>query len=239
MPVFSAASASLEQSGDVTAAKFDVTAGVVTSPQRQNLHDRVRAAAMMRADALMVAVPARAAVVVVVAVLALIGPECAPGRDAGDNVVLITLDGARTEEIFGGLDLDILKSTLRENQKVEETPVVQALLGDDAEERRAKLMPFFWSLVTEHGSIAGDPALGSARAASQPALVLVSRLRRDPARRAASTTSSRATIRFATRIRPCSRRSANAHGAAAREGCHVRAAGASSTRSSSTPKAPR
>jgi hypothetical protein len=32
-------------------------------------------------------------------------------RDA-DNVVLVTLDGARTEEVFGGLDLDVLKSTL-------------------------------------------------------------------------------------------------------------------------------
>src|SRR2546423_13348889 len=30
-----------------------------------------------------------------------------------DSVILVTLDGARTQEIFGGLDLDILRSTLR------------------------------------------------------------------------------------------------------------------------------
>ena len=31
----------------------------------------------------------------------------------GDNVILITLDGVRTEEVFGGLDVDILRSTLK------------------------------------------------------------------------------------------------------------------------------
>ena len=43
-------------------------------------------------------------------------------RGAGDNVILITLDGARTEEVFGGLQVDILKSTLRKGQTVEESP---------------------------------------------------------------------------------------------------------------------
>ena len=32
-----------------------------------------------------------------------------------DNVILVTLDGARTQEIFGGLDLDILQSTSGNN----------------------------------------------------------------------------------------------------------------------------
>src|SRR5262245_41178697 len=30
-----------------------------------------------------------------------------------ENIVLITLDGARTQEIFGGLDLEILKSVVK------------------------------------------------------------------------------------------------------------------------------
>ena len=30
-----------------------------------------------------------------------------------ENVVLITFDGARTQEVFGGLDLDILKDKTR------------------------------------------------------------------------------------------------------------------------------
>jgi hypothetical protein len=79
-----------------------------------------------------------------------------------DNVILITLDGVRTEEMFGGLDLDILKSTLRENQKVEDTTAYKRFWAPTREARRQKVMPFFWSLVTDHGSIAGDPAAGSA-----------------------------------------------------------------------------
>ena len=88
-------------------------------------------------------------------------PAAPPAADTGDTVVLITLDGARHEEIFGGLDLDILKSTLKENQRVEDSPVYQRFWAPTPDERRRKLMPFFWRLVTEEGSIAGNAALGS------------------------------------------------------------------------------
>jgi Type I phosphodiesterase / nucleotide pyrophosphatase len=77
-------------------------------------------------------------------------------------VILITLDGARTEEMFGGLDLDVLKSTLRENQLVEDQPAYRRFWANSPEERRAKLMPFFWgTLMRDHGSIAGNPKTGS------------------------------------------------------------------------------
>jgi len=78
-----------------------------------------------------------------------------------DAVVLVTLDGARTEEIFGGLDLDVLKSTLKPEQKVEASPLYQRFWADTPEARRQKILPFFWTLVTEQGSIAGNRALGS------------------------------------------------------------------------------
>ena len=106
-------------------------------------------------------------------------------RDAGDNVVLITLDGARTEEIFGGLQLDILKSTMREKQVVEDSPAYRRFWAATPEERRLKLMPFFWSLVTREGSIAGNRRLGSSGSTHERPLVLVSGLFRDPARRGA------------------------------------------------------
>jgi Type I phosphodiesterase / nucleotide pyrophosphatase len=84
-------------------------------------------------------------------------------RGAGDNVILITLDGARTEEIFGGLQLDILRSTLRTGQTVEESPAYRQFWAETAQARREKLMPFFWkTLMAERGSIAGNPSLGSA-----------------------------------------------------------------------------
>ena len=75
------------------------------------------------------------------------------------SVVLVTLDGARIEELFGGLDAGIVKSQLKEGQRLEDQPIYRRFWAPTADERRAKLMPFFWgTLMREHGSIAGDPA---------------------------------------------------------------------------------
>jgi hypothetical protein len=81
---------------------------------------------------------------------------------AADNVILITLDGARVQEMFGGLDLEILRSTLKKGQTVEDRPVYRRFWAAEAVARREKLMPFFWkTLMSEHGSIAGNRMLGS------------------------------------------------------------------------------
>jgi hypothetical protein len=79
------------------------------------------------------------------------------------KLILITLDGARIEEMFGGLDVTVLRSTMRQNQKVERQPVYHRFWAETAEQRREKLMPFFWgTLMREHGSIAGNVRIGSA-----------------------------------------------------------------------------
>ena len=80
---------------------------------------------------------------------------------SGDNIILVTLDGARTEEVFGGLDLEIFRSTLKADAKAEDHPVYRRYWAGSREERRRKLMPFFWTLVTDQGSIAGDRQLDS------------------------------------------------------------------------------
>ena len=83
-------------------------------------------------------------------------------QSAADNVILITFDGARIEEMFAGLQVDILQSTLRQGQKLEDAPIYRRFWADSPKARREKLMPFFWkTLMVEHGSIAGNPALGS------------------------------------------------------------------------------
>jgi hypothetical protein len=95
----------------------------------------------------------------------LVGSAIVPGRQSPqttDNVILITLDGARTVEIFGGLDVEVLRSTLRKDAKLEDQEVYKRFYAATAQERREKLMPFFWKeLMVRHGSIAGNPSLES------------------------------------------------------------------------------
>jgi hypothetical protein len=76
------------------------------------------------------------------------------------NVILITLDGARTQEIFGGLDDEIFKAVLAKEKKTpQQSEVYRRYAAATPEERRQKLMPFFWGTwMKEHGSIAGNRA---------------------------------------------------------------------------------
>jgi len=94
-------------------------------------------------------------------VLALpVSPACAADRKTR-NVILITLDGARTQEVFGGLDLAVLKDTTKDGA-VEEKDLYKRYWAPTPKERREKLMPFFWgTLMARHGSIAGNRTLGS------------------------------------------------------------------------------
>jgi hypothetical protein len=78
------------------------------------------------------------------------------------HVVLVTLDGARIEEMFGGLNAAAFQSTLRDGQQLANQPLYRRYWADTPEERRQRLMPFFWgTLMREHGSIAGNPARAS------------------------------------------------------------------------------
>ncbi|MEJ7617399.1 MAG: hypothetical protein WKF30_10670 [Pyrinomonadaceae bacterium] len=80
-----------------------------------------------------------------------------------ENVILITLDGARTEELFGGMDLGVLKAVTKTKEgPVEKTAAYRKYWADTAQQRREKLMPFFWgTLMKHHGAIAGNRSLGS------------------------------------------------------------------------------
>jgi hypothetical protein len=84
-----------------------------------------------------------------------------PIRDNGDHVILVTIDGTRTQEIFGGMDLDVFKSTLKDPKTFETTAAYKRFWAASPEERRRKLMPFVWNLVSTDGSIAGDHRAGS------------------------------------------------------------------------------
>lgn len=70
-----------------------------------------------------------------------------------NKLFIITLDGFRWEEIFNGAD-----PTLINDPKLNtDTSITKALYWDaDPEERRKKLMPFFWSVIAKQGELYGN-----------------------------------------------------------------------------------
>jgi hypothetical protein len=94
----------------------------------------------------------------------LIVAACARGTAAADpapaprNLVYVTLDGLRWQEIFGGAQ----ESYFGPDAGVKDAKSLrEAYLRPTLEERRAALMPFFWNVVAKEGQILGDPDRGA------------------------------------------------------------------------------
>ena len=73
------------------------------------------------------------------------------------HIVIITIDGLRWQEFFGGADRDLFKRDKSGNGADAETRFWRAT----PEERRATLLPFIWTTVATRGQIFGDAAAGS------------------------------------------------------------------------------
>ena len=75
-------------------------------------------------------------------------------------VILVTLDGVRVQEIFGGLDETI---AVHDEQKVySDMAAMRARFGADTPEaRREALLPFFWKTLAPQGMVLGNPAYGN------------------------------------------------------------------------------
>lgn len=95
-------------------------------------------------------------VTIALAIFFLVAPVAAQRKS--ENVILITLDGARTEEIFGGIDIDLYPRIYRD---AAQRATFKTYNAASPVQRREKLMPFFWRLMRERGSIAGNRQRGS------------------------------------------------------------------------------
>lgn len=72
-----------------------------------------------------------------------------------ENVFIITTDGTRWQEVFGGAD----SALLHETRFVQDTALSCQLYWDASpEERRKKLMPFFWNVIAKQGQLYGNRA---------------------------------------------------------------------------------
>ena len=74
------------------------------------------------------------------------------------NVIVITMDGMRWQELFGGAERTLLG---RDEKEIAGSSAYKRFWKDTQEERRAALMPFFWTVVAKQGQVFGDPSRGS------------------------------------------------------------------------------
>jgi hypothetical protein len=79
---------------------------------------------------------------------------------ATDNVILVTLDGVRIQELFSGMDPSLLDRP--EESGIYDPEVTRPRYWrESAVERREALMPFFWRTLAPMGVVLGNKARGS------------------------------------------------------------------------------
>lgn len=79
-------------------------------------------------------------------------------QTVAQNVILITADGLRWQEVFRGLDADMASSV---NQVNNPERLLSEFDADTTAARREKLMPFFWGHIARNGIVYGNRDEGS------------------------------------------------------------------------------
>lgn len=70
-----------------------------------------------------------------------------------ENVILITFDGLRWQELFGGADSVLINDSIFTSNRKETKAKYWA---STAEERRKKIFPFFWGTIAQQGQVYGN-----------------------------------------------------------------------------------
>src|SRR5579859_2717879 len=69
-----------------------------------------------------------------------------------ENIVLVTLDGMRWQEIFTGAE----KRLITKKFVGDSAQLTKKFWNESAERRRELLMPFFWSTIRQQGQLYGN-----------------------------------------------------------------------------------
>lgn len=91
--------------------------------------------------------------------LVLISFLSAASQQRTENIIIITTDGFRWQEVFGGMDSAIANNS-KFNQGDSEY-IFNKYWSADASARRKKLMPFLWSSVVQQGQVYGNRLKGN------------------------------------------------------------------------------
>ena len=82
----------------------------------------------------------------------------AQSKSKTENIILITLDGMRWQEVFSGAE----KRLITNKSFVDDTASLNKIFWQESpEERREALMPFFWKVLAKQGQLYGNRKLGS------------------------------------------------------------------------------
>jgi len=85
----------------------------------------------------------------------------AAAADNGHHIVLVTLDGVRVQEFFGGMDPVLAKAPEAESGIYDAEVTSKRWWRETPEARREALMPFIWKTLAPAGIVLGNQARGS------------------------------------------------------------------------------
>lgn len=74
-------------------------------------------------------------------------------QETSENLVLVTLDGVRWQEVFGGVDLALIED---ERFTSEPEDLKETYWREERADRRKQLFPFLWSVIESQGVLIGD-----------------------------------------------------------------------------------
>ena len=75
-----------------------------------------------------------------------------------ENVILITLDGMRWQEVFSGAEKRLL---VNKNFTDDSTTLKKLFWDESTQKRRELLMPFFWNVIGKQGQLYGNRLIGN------------------------------------------------------------------------------
>jgi hypothetical protein len=85
--------------------------------------------------------------------IGMVGALSAQTKQKTENLVIVTMDGMRWQEVFGGVDEVLVNDSVFNRDR---EGIKNKFWAATPEERRTKLFPFFWSEIAQHGQLYGN-----------------------------------------------------------------------------------
>lgn len=84
---------------------------------------------------------------------------CAQAQNKTENVIIITTDGYRWQELFNGVDTAIANN--RAFNQDSKAYIYERYWDEDPQVSRSKILPFFWNTLVPNGQVYGNRSFGN------------------------------------------------------------------------------